>query len=164
MLKRKLNQVMSLGSPNYTMIDDRIFIGNANSVYDNKFLTTNNIKLIINASNVPTYSNGLNIPTVFIRDLEDSDAVNTTILLRKAKSMSELIHKYAGNGQSCLIHCYAGINRSAFMIAYYLITKRNYDPATAVSTLRHCNKINRNTHALTNPLFEKLLTDLGSMS
>ncbi len=160
MLKRKLNQVMSLGSPNYTMIDDRIFIGNANAVYDNKFLTTHNIKLIINASNVSSYSNSLNIPTVFIRDLEDSDAINPTILLRKAKSVSELVHKYAGESNSCLIHCYAGINRSAFMIAYYLITKRNYDPATAISTLRHCNKINRNTHALTNPLFEKMLLDL----
>lgn len=160
MFKRIIKSMTTLGSPNYAAIDTNIYIGNVNSVYDMKFLKAANIELIINASNNGLYSNKMSIPTVRILDIEDTNLTDVDVLLRKAKSISKIVHSYAGSGKNVLIHCYAGINRSAFMIAYYLITYRKYKPDAVIESIRHTNKVVRGTQALTNSTFKDVLLTL----
>lgn len=163
MIRRTVTTTLSNATADYALVDDNLYIGNANSVYDKNFLTANGIKLIINASNDHRNQNNLSIPTIMALDMKDtipdakSDSEFTRQYFRKASTISEQIHKYASKGQPVLIHCQAGMNRSAFILAYYLIKKRGYSPDATIAMLRKINKTYRNVNTLTNPKFESML-------
>lgn len=160
--------VFATKSKDYAHIDDNLYIGNANSVSNDEFLTKAAIALIVNASNRSNVLSNLQIPTIQVLDFEDAvPAAGNELtkyrndVLAKAESVAEQIHKYITNGQNVLVHCQAGVNRSAFILSVYMITKRGHPPHTAVKMIKDANSTQRDTIAFSNPILENIALTLA---
>jgi protein-tyrosine phosphatase len=143
-------------------VADGIFIGSALSLYDNIFLHSNEIGLIINASNRKNNLTNLKIPTLRVHDLDDIIPVTNAEKVRLVKiagGIANIVEDYRKKNRNVLIHCQAGINRSAFILATYLITKRGYTADQAISAIQAANNV-RGVPALTNIGFVQLLRGL----
>lgn len=153
-------------SRDWAHVTSNLYIGSGKSVSDTNFLSNHNIDLIINASNVDAYLTPANIPTVMVLDIRDeipplfrrAEAVKT--LLKKVKSVTDVMHEYIQKDKNVLVHCHAGVNRSAMIIATYLITKRNYTSADAIAAITKANNTQRYITALSNPLFVEILSKM----
>lgn len=151
----------------WAKVDDKLYIGSREALYDKQFLRSHNIGLIINASNRRSNLNPIGIPTIFVFDIEDKLPASAehsqfiTSIELKVKSVIPIIHYYiTEKGQSVLIHCHAGVNRSALILGSYLKKYRGYSGKTVAKLLVQTNATKRRTRALSNPIFLKvILTD-----
>lgn len=149
----------------YARITDNLFIGSKLAVYDEHFLTSKGIKLIVNASNRDYLSQLPNddIPTIKVLNIEDIDPGPALFKKfaeeseKKAMAVNKQMHEYISNGCNVLVHCEAGINRSSFIIAKYLIDYRNIPLKDVLEMIESANREQRKAPALTNYTFRYIL-------
>lgn len=125
---------------NGTMLGNpvRIYVGNHVAAQDMKFLTENDITVIVNCAkelpniysevpflryyNVPVYDNG--------------DPKEVAKMCDYLPKIVEQIYKEVLNGRNVLIHCAAGAQRSCTVMAAYLIRYHKYDLNKAMQYIR----------------------------
>lgn len=151
----------------YAQVNTNLYIGNAQSIHDHKFLEDKKIKLIVNASNRSSNLTDLEIDTIQVIDIEDivpSPKHTAEFILdikKKANSVVDQMEKYISRGDNVLVHCHAGINRSALILGFYMILKQGVSPTDAINKIRKANATQRSIVALSNPLFESILKTLS---
>lgn len=153
----------------YARVSDSLFIGSKCAVFDEHFLKTNNIKLIINVSNYD-YKNNYNILTLAVKNIPDITYDTHEENAKYAQQLKDIMRDIAHNihinttiGNGVLVHCEMGMNRSALCIAIYLILYENKSAKEAILDIKMAN-ITRDLDALTNPLFVKIIEDVDQSS
>lgn len=103
-----------------------LWLGNMGSSQDRRFLTKNNITVIVNASkhlpnkfkgDIKYYRLAVNDPQV-PKSLSDPDVFKMSAELPE---IVKFIHKQRSEGKNVLVHCHAGIQRSSTIVAAYLM-------------------------------------------
>jgi protein-tyrosine phosphatase len=108
-------------NPTFDHIIDNIFLGCIDSTND-EFLVPNNIKIIINISNIKYTKN----PNIIYYDFEIDDDRNIDISI----FFNQTIGIIKNNpGLNILIHCANAVSRSVSLVLTYLLEKMNLKDA-----------------------------------
>ncbi len=100
-----------------------LYLGDIDDVNSEKFITENNIKLIINAAvevKIPFYET-VNI----VMNLQWYDALNQPIDFSFLDKLSDMIERYLKEDKGVLVNCFAGISRSSTIVIAYMMNKHN---------------------------------------
>lgn len=128
-------------SKHANMIDNNLWIGDIYSSRNRKFITDNNIKLIINCSNNIRFIDIPEIKKIRI-NVGDNNSIRTNnIMYKNLEPVTNLIEKYLANNKGVLIHCIFGIQRSATIVAAYLMKKYKLNKYDAIKMIKSHRRI-----------------------
>jgi len=113
-------------------IIEHIWIGDAYSAQNKKFLDECDIKLIVSCAvgSVASYPYDINYELIELLDVPDEeigDYLNRVL---------PVIKRYVDNGQNVLVHCEKGASRSATVVAGYLIKYHNMSTDEAIKFMK----------------------------
>lgn len=121
-----------------------LFLGNMQAAYDENFILSNNIKLVVNCTRdikIPDWYERNGVAVIRL-PLNDSDTqADNQILSDNIEKIVETVNNYRIDRKNVFIHCYAGMQRSATVIAVYLMKYYNYRPEHAIFYIRHKRRV-----------------------
>lgn len=114
---------------NANQIMDKLWLGNCKAAHDDQFISTQNIKHVVNATDSITnkFSN-IEYTTFAIKD-SDACKYNLFYLLDYG---ADIIHDALSKNETVLVHCKNGHHRSASIVAFYLMKYHGFPLANAV--------------------------------
>lgn len=131
-------------------IIENLYLGNIDDVHSTKFITDNNIKLIINAAievSVPTHEN-VNL----VMNLQWYDSLDQPIGFCYLDHLADVIDSFLKENEAVLVNCFAGISRSSTIVIAYMMKYHNMRYIQALDYVR-----NRRFIINPNPNFRNIL-------
>jgi len=129
---------------NADLIINNIWLGNKSSALDRNFLTTNNIKLVVNCTtdiNISEWYETDNINYIRLPIYDWNSESNNNILKAEIINIIKTINIYKERNENILVHCFAGMQRSATVIACYLMYYYDFSPEDAILYIRNKRNI-----------------------
>jgi protein-tyrosine phosphatase len=127
-----------------------LYLGDIDDVNSKKFITENNIKLIINAAvevKVPFYDT-----VSIVMNLQWYDALNQPIEFSFLDKLSDVIDNFLKEDKGVLVNCFAGISRSSTIVIAYMMNKHNMSFKRAYNYV-----VDQRIIVIPNPSFKNIL-------
>jgi len=115
----------------------RVWVGNRFAALNDKWLTDNNIQVVVNATKDLPFSSSKVITNTYrvpVHDNLEEEEINN--MSKWSPEIGYKILREYKAGKRILIHCAAGMQRSAAVMAIFLITLTGQSPAIVMSHIR----------------------------
>ena len=115
----------------------RVWVGNRFAALNDKWLTDNNIQVVVNATKDLPFSSSKLLTNTYRVPVDDNlqdDEINN--MSKWSPEIGYKVLREYKAGKRILIHCAAGMQRSAAVMAIFLITLTGQTPAIVMSHIR----------------------------